>query len=124
MTAPDRHIRPLPTTLATLAALVAIMAATSALAESPGFDRHRVWIVRTLDGPDDESRAARNLTDCLARAARDLLGAPAPLVAALACGSLTALEASGPTPRRAGRREARPECRVVLLDLALPPPRA
>ncbi len=124
MTIPERQIRPLPTTLAALAALVAIMAASSALAESPGLDRHRVWVVRTLDGQEGESRAARHLTDCLARAARDLLGAPTHLVAS--AGGATSW--APPEDRRpAAAMEwlgVRPARRVGLLDLALPPPRA
>ena len=122
MTACHRQIRPLPTTLATLAALVAIMAASSALVEGSGFERQRGWVVRTLDGDEGDARAARQLTDCLARAARGLLGARVHLVAAITAAPTIAPAAVEQAPRPAGGIESPPLRPVLIHHLALPPP--
>lgn len=125
MCALDRTARPLPTTLATLAALLAIVAAASALPRGPGPERGRIWTLRPLDGQDDDLRAAMQLTTCLARAARDLLGAVPPCAAVIAplhSAPLIPPQATGHAPRP--EAPPTPRAHVVVAHLALPPPLA
>lgn len=117
----DRPSRPLPASLATLAALVAILAATSSLPDGAVIERSRGWIVRPLD--EDGPGSGRTLTDCLALAARHLLGTNVQLAAAIA--PMHALHSIEVVPEDAPRPTSRsgpPSPRVVISDLALPPP--
>lgn len=117
----DRASRPLPTSLATLAALVAILAATSSLPEGAVIERSRGWIVRPLD--EDGPGPGRTLTDCLALAARHLLGTNVHLATAItplhALHSIQIARNEAPAP---ANRSGPPAQRVVISDLALPPP--
>jgi len=117
----DRASRPLPISLATLAALVAILAATSSLPDGAVIERSRGWIVRPLD--EDGPGPGRTLTDCLALAARHLLGANVQLAAAITPRhALHSSEVDRMETVRPASCSGPPARRVVIFDLALPPP--
>ncbi len=121
----DRSTRPLPTSLATLAALVAILAAASSLPDGAVIERSRGWIIRPIDGDEPGSNGGRSLTDCLAQAARHLLGARAELTVALA--PLHVVQSGRAATTVAVAPEScrwRPGRRVLVTHLALPPPLA
>lgn len=125
MSAHDRTSRPLPTTLATLAALLAMVAAASVLPHSPGFERSRVWTLRPLEGQDQDLRVAVQFTSRLARAARDLLGAPPPCTAAVTSlhhAPLITTQSARAAPVADAPRPRPPQ--VIVSHMALPPPLA
>lgn len=121
----DRPTRPLPTSLATLAALVAILAAASSLPDGAVIERSRGWIIRPIDGDEPGSGGGRSLTDCLAQAARHLLGARAELTVAIAPLHLVhAIRVATPSLTDCESRGEPPARRVLVSHLALPPPLA
>ncbi|GEM_PF-7053881 len=126
MTRAERTSRPLPISLATLAALVAILAAASNLPDGAVIERSRGWIIRPIDGDDTGPISGRSLTDCLAQAARHLLGGQSHMAAAIApLHSLHTSQATVPAVLRIPENPSWPPAqRVVVSHLALPPPRA
>ncbi len=121
MSRSDRASRPLPASLAALAALVAILAATSSLPNGAVIERSRGWIVRPLD--EDGPGPGRTLTDCLALAARHLLGANVHLAATITPRqALHSIDAARIETVRPVGCSGPPAPRIIVSDLALPPP--
>lgn len=115
----------MPTSLATLAALVALLAATAALPETAVFERSRGWVSRPIDGDEAGSGSSRALSICLAHAARELLGAKVHVVATISplhslhlAPDRGLLRASSEVASRAPQRH------LLLVHLDLPPPLA
>lgn len=111
--------------LATLAALVAILAAASNLPNGAVIERSRGWIIRPIDGDDTGPISGRSLTDCLAQAARHLLGGHSPMTAAIApLHSPHTSQTTLPVVRIPENPSWPPAQWVVVSHLALPPPMA